>query len=63
MNKSLKTVTKAIKEVDTETDFKIAEMAFNDEKLKKINDKVKKQRLKIYWEFNLSFVQMAPYLV
>ena len=56
MNKSLKAVTKSIKEINTESDFKISEMIFADEKLKKVNEKVKKQRLKIYWEFNLSFV-------
>ena len=38
-------------------------MTFKDDKLKKLPEKVKKQILKIYWEFNLSFVQMAPYLV
>jgi hypothetical protein len=63
MNRSLKTVQKSLKEIDTEKDFKVNDMTFKDDKLKKLPEKVKKQILKIYWEFNLSFVQMAPYLV
>ena len=56
MNRSLKTCTKNLKDIDTEKDFKVADMTFKDEKLKKLPEKVKKQILKIYWEFNLSFV-------
>lgn len=56
MNKSLKTVQKSLKEIDTEKDFKVNDMNFKDDKLKKLPEKLKKQILKIYWEFNLSFV-------
>lgn len=38
-------------------------MKFQNKKLQKVPEKVKRQRIKIYWEFNQSFVQMAPYLV
>lgn len=56
MNKSLKTVTKNLKDINTETDFKISEMKFQNKKLQKVPEKVKRQRIKIYWEFNQSFV-------
>jgi hypothetical protein len=52
MNKSLKSVTKNLKDINTETDFKISDMKFTDKRLQKLNEKVKRQRIKIYWEFN-----------
>lgn len=63
MNRQLKTITKNLKDINTDSDFKISDMRFKDKTLQKIPEKVKRQRLKIIWEFNQSFVQMAPYLV
>lgn len=63
MNKNLKGITKELKQIEADKDFNIADMTFKDEKLTKCSEKVKKQRLRIYWEFNQTFVQMAPYLV
>jgi hypothetical protein len=63
MNKQFKECDKEIKDVDPEKDFNISEMTFKDEKVKKLSENVKKQRLKVLWGFNKMFVSMNSYLV
>lgn len=37
-------------------------MKWKDEKLKKLSDQIKKNRLQFYWNFNMIFVDIFPYL-
>lgn len=62
MNKQLIALNKEIKDVDPKADFNVSDMAFKNEKLKKVPESAKKLRIQLLWAFNKSFVNMFPYL-
>ena len=64
MNKQMDSITKDHDKIDPEKDFNTTSMKFDKtSKMKKVNDNVKKQRVKLIWQFNLIFVNVYKYLV
>lgn len=50
------------KNIDPEKDFNVSDMKWKDAQLKKMQDHVKKTRIQFYWNFNMIFVEIFPYL-
>jgi hypothetical protein len=44
------------------TDFKLNEMEFKEERLKKLSDIVKRKRIDLYLSFNHIFLELMPYI-
>lgn len=47
--------------IDLDKHLKISEMTFQDKALKKLPEKIKKQRAALYWAFNTKCFEVLPY--
>lgn len=57
-------ISKEHDKVEPDKDFNVGNMKFDKEsKLRKVNDNIKKQRVKLIWTFNQVFVNVYRYLV
>lgn len=64
MNKQMAEISKEHDKVEPDKDFNVGNMKFDKEsKLRKVNDNIKKQRVKLIWTFNQVFVNVYRYLV
>jgi len=53
---------KAIKDVNFEKEVKMGELKFKEKGLKRLNEKVKKQKASLYWMLNTFFFALLPYV-
>lgn len=52
---------RSMSEINIDKDLKITELEFKDKGLKKLGDKVKKQKASLYWMLNTYFYDILPY--
>ena len=53
---------KNLQEIKAKDDFKIADMTFQNPKLKKLAEIVKRRRIELYLRFNQIFLDLMPYV-
>ena len=53
---------KELSEIKAKEDFKIADMTFQNPKLKKLSENVKRRRIELYLNFNQIFIDLMPYI-
>ena len=58
----LKLGEKSITDLKSGNDFKLNEMEFKEERLKKLSDVVKRKRMDLYLSFNHIFLELMPYI-
>mmetsp|Transcript_41597 Transcript_41597/g.63476 ORF Transcript_41597/g.63476 Transcript_41597/m.63476 type:complete len:96 (+) Transcript_41597:1293-1580(+) len=51
----------SIDSINFEKELKISELEFKDKGLKRLSDKVKKQKASLYWHLNKHFFSILPF--